>query len=491
MRRREGLIALVLALSLGVSFLGGGGGPARAIASTAGGRPGGKPPHATTRPSEITLTPSVTGGPGVQVTMPPVGLSLEYPLMAQDLGSEACPPPALVAELRKLGSPPLALAGLSQDLTVPSGASSGPPSSWETGTLYSLPAGFWSQLHCLLAAAGDPLTAGLNMKTGAPSWASQIVAGAQGAATNGLDFSLGNEPDLYYLPNYASLDKPQGSEEATAVSLYLQLATSMQQAIGAVPLIGPELARPAHWQSELPRVIGQLHERTVGVHMYPLTACGSPRAVTLHGLLSTNAANAPRNLAWVVADASAAGAPAIISEANSASCGGEAGVSDQPAAAVWAVRFVLSALKTGFREVRFHFSGGPYDAFLVRGQEILARPLESALVALNQWLPAGSTLHTVAGVRGLVATGVGEPAGAGAAPGAGVAPSAAPGAGLLILDNERTQAQPVLLRGVHSVHIQALTATRAGLATFVLSASRGRIKFSVPGNSVLVVSSSA
>ena len=36
-----------------------------------------------------------------------------------------------------------------------------------------------------------------------------MVAGAQSAATNGLDFSLGNEPDLYDLPNYSSLDKPQ------------------------------------------------------------------------------------------------------------------------------------------------------------------------------------------------------------------------------------------------------------------------------------------
>jgi hypothetical protein len=472
MQRQPRVLKLLVLLTLGLSFVTNDWSPSRSVAATPDRHPSGTPPRAATPPSEVTLTPSVTGGPGVQVTMPPVGLSLEYPVMAQDLGTGACPPPALVAELLRLGSPPLALAGQSQDMTAPSEALAGPASSWETATLYSLPATFWSQLHCLLSAAKDPLTVGLNMKTGELSWAAQMVAGAQSAATDGLDFSLGNEPDLYYLPNYSSLDKPQAAEEADAVNLYLQLATYLQQAVGGAPLIGPELARTAHWQRELPRVVEQLHERTVGVHLYPLTACASPKAVTVGGLLSAYSADAPRSLAWVVADANAAQVPAIISEANSASCAGKAGVSDSPAAAVWAVRFVLAALKTGFREVRFHFSGGPYDPFIVRGDEVISRPLESALVALNQWLPIGSSLHTVAGVRGLVATSVGGTA----------------GETLLILDNEGARARPVVLRDAHSVRIEALSATRAGLQTRELSSPRDRIKLVVARNSVLAVS---
>ena len=37
---------------------------------------------------------------------------------------------------------------------------------------------------------------GISMKKGELSWATTTVAEAQAAATNGLDFSLGNEPDL-------------------------------------------------------------------------------------------------------------------------------------------------------------------------------------------------------------------------------------------------------------------------------------------------------
>jgi hypothetical protein len=175
----------------------------------------------------------------------------------------------------------------------------------------------------------------------------------------------------------------------------------------------------------------------------------------------------------VVADASAAQAPAILSEANSSSCGGVSGVSDSPAAAVWAVRFVLSALKTGFREVRFHFSGGPYDPFVVHGEEVVARPLESALAALNQWLPVGSSLRSL-DVRGLVATAVTQTA----------------GTGLLILDNERSLAAPVVLRGERSVSIQALGPTRAGVLSTELTSPAERIELTVAPNSVLAVSPS-
>ena len=258
-------------------------------------------------------------------------------------------------------------------------------------------------------------------------------------------------------------------------------------------MIGPELARPAHWRGQLPRVIAALHEQTVGVHLYPLTACASPKAVTIGGVLSAQAADTPRSLAWVVADASAAHVPAIISEANSASCGGVAGVSDSPATAVWAVRFVLSALKTGFQEVRFHFSGAPYDPFVLSGETVLARPIENALVALNQWLPVGTALRTVSGVRGLEASAVSEPpAGAGGPAGASEPAGTGEPAGrtMLILDNEHARAQPVVLRGAHAVRIQALTPAQAGAQTAQLSSTRGRIKLTVAPNSVLAISPS-
>lgn len=473
-----------------------------------------KPP-----PPEIAFPPRQNGA-GAQVTMAPVGLSIEYPTMAADLGSGPCPPPALVSTLQALGSPPISLAGDSQDLTAPPGALSAPPSSWETATLYPLPGAFWSQMHCLLAATHDPLTVGLNAKTGQPGWAAQMVSDAQsavagtqspatgapatgtpstGTATSGLSYSLGNEPDLYYLPNYTSLSRPLPGEEAAAASTYLQVASTLRAAVGSAAVIGPELARPANWRQQLPRVIAALPAQTVGIHAYPLSACATPKAVTIKGVLSAPAANEPRTLRWVVADADAAHVPAIISEANSASCGGVAGVSDTPATAVWAVRFVLSALQAGFAEVRMHSSGAPYDPFVVQGESVLARPLESAMVALNQWLPVGATLRTLPGVRGLRANSILAPAstapGTPTSPGQSTIPAptspqpVAPQTGTttVILDNTHARSQQVVLRGVRAVRVQTFTPARAGVSANLVS-PRPRIRLTVPANSVVAVS---
>jgi hypothetical protein len=410
------------------------------------------------------------GSDPVRVTMAPVGLSFEYPTMAQILGTGPCPPASVIAQFRSLGSPPLALAGDSQDMTVPSGAITGAPPSWETATLYTLPAAFWSQLHCLLSASKDPLAVGINAKTGELAWATQIVAGAQTAATNGLEFSVGNEPDLYVLPNYSALGtKLSEQEDLAAIHIYLKLAANLQQAVGNLPILGPELAAASHWQRQLPGVISELHEHTVGVHLYPLSACKDPRAVKVSVLLSEAAANVPASLGWVVADADGAGVPAIISESNSVSCGGGAGVANSPASAVWAVRFVLSALRTGFREVRFHFSGAAYDAFVVHGEAISNRPLESALAALNRWLPIGSSLSTGASVHGLRITSVRND----------------PGGPETILDNESSKPQAVTLHAAHALVGQELSATRAGLQTVTLASRGGRV--TVPGNSVIGV----
>jgi hypothetical protein len=337
-----------------------------------------------------------------------------------------------------------------------------------------LPASFWTQLHCLLSTTKDHLTVGINADRGQLAWAQQLVASAQAAATNGFDFALGNEPDLYYLPNYASLGQRR-ADEVGDVNLYLQVATYLRQTVGSAPLLGPELAIAEDWRHQLPRVIAELHLQMVGVHVYPLSACGNAKSVTIQRLLSVHAADAPEQLGWVVADARAAGVPAIISEANSAACGGRAGVSDSPASAVWAVRFVLAALKTGFREVRFHMSGGPYDAFVVRGARVLSRPLTTALVALHRWLPTGSALGTVRGTPGLVATAV-----------SGVA-----GGAKLILDNERPRAQTVVLRSAQPVRAEVLSPTRSGLPTEVFPARNGSVRLTVAANTVVAVLSAA
>ena len=165
--------------------------------------------------------------------------------------------------------------------------------------------------------------------------------------------------------------------------------------------------------------------------MYPLSVCRTPRAATINGLLEESVGDAPQRLAWVVADARAAGAQAVITEANSVSCGGKAGVSDARASAVWAVRFVLSALQTGFGEVRFHFSGDPYDPFYLRGARNRATPNRGGDGGAEPVAARRRDAAQRPGLGGIAATAI-------------AAPGAQP---LLLLDNGERKPRTLVLRG--------------------------------------------
>jgi hypothetical protein len=460
--RARGTAALLALLATALLAIGS---PAAAAAGAHAKNKHKKPP-----PPELALAPQA-GAAGATVSMLPVGVSLEYPAMALALGSGECPAPALAAELERLGAPPLQLAGQSQDFTVPAASAPAAPQSWEELTSYPLPAEFWTRLHCLLNATHEPLTAGLNVRLGQLSGARQIVSAASAAATNGVGFSLGNEPDLYYLPNYYSLGKPLANEEQQEVATYLRAAQAIRPAVGAAPLTGPELSTPGRWRGSLPGVISSLGLSTLGVHAYPLSVCRTPRAATIKGLLSAGVGAAPARLAWVVADARALGIPAVITEANSVSCGGKAGVSDTRAAAVWAVRFVLSALKTGFAEVRFHFSGDPYDPFYMSGSEVSRRPIEAAMVALNQWLPVGASFRTLPSLRGVAATAI-------------AAPAQPP---RLLLDNGTRADRQLVLRGATGIQTQVFSASGAQPLLRPAKGGGHRVLVTIPPGTVLEV----
>ena len=101
-------------------------------------------------------------------------------------------------------------------------------------------------------------------------------------------------------------------------------------------------------------------------------------------------------LAWLVQAAHAVQRPAIISESNSASCAGKPGLSNTPVASVWAARFVLGTLLSGFEQVRFHSAGTSYDPFVFNADGTITRqPLGNALFFLHRWLPAGQPHRVV------------------------------------------------------------------------------------------------
>jgi hypothetical protein len=323
-------------------------------------------------------------GPGRPVSAALVGLSVEWPVLAHDLGSTGTPPPGLVDALRLLGRPPLRIGGNSQDRMWPTARAA------PTGAVWTPPAGFWPAFGLLAREAGGPVQVGLDLAHGDPQAAIPIARAAAGALPPGsVSFSLGNEPDRYGVQRWARLaDRRVITARAPSWSFadYLRQYATIRHRLGAVgSLAGPDFA-DARWRKDFAPFLARTHPQTATVHAYPLNVCGkkphSHAWPTERALLARSswAGEIRHVVAWAVADAARAHTPLVVSEANSVACGGARGVSNGAASALWAPAFLLSAAQAGAGQVDLHASGSVYDPFhVVRGSNGTAEVQPTAL----------------------------------------------------------------------------------------------------------------
>lgn len=403
----------------------------------------------------------------------PVGLSVEYQLLARELGDGSCPPAALVRAIRGLGEPALRIGGDSQDETAPAGTA-------PHAGVSDLPAGFWLRLACLERETAVRVIVGLNLASGEPGWAATLAADARAAIpSTRLGFELGNEADIYgsHVPwwNGRTLVHTR-----MPFATYLARARALASEIGPGAAIeGPDFAS-GRWIDALPQLARTLHLTALDAHFYPLDACRGDAGVNAAALLSRATQLKLDERVRVARDAAAAGLPALISEANSISCGGLAGVSDSAAAAVWAARLVLVALRSGFDSVRFHSSGGAYDPFVVRGGTLTLRPLYAGLRAVAELLPVGATLRSVPAPRTLDAFAVAGASGR-----------------IYILSNYAAAATVVTVPVRTSSHagadarVVAIVPGTPTVRTWRAAVTGGRARVSLPAGSLVAITAAA
>lgn len=310
--------------------------------------------------------------------------------MEKALGAEPCPSPAFATRLRSLGSPTVRIGGDSQDLA-------GPTAAYH----YFISPSFWTALGCLARESGSPIVVGLNFAEGSEADEQTTIAQAEQAIpAPQLSFSLGNEPDLYgishILPNEPGFTVPAYRAAPWTAERFASEWTSRRAQLGALPIEGPDLAGIG-WRETMTPVLERNPPVAMTVHAYPTAACGTAAAPTTAARLLTAHASVGlvEKYSWLLAAAKAAGRPAIVSESNSGSCGGRPGVSDEPVAGVWAVRYVLAAVLAGWTQVRFHNAETSYDAFAFEaGGAVATRPLGDALEFLHRWVPVPSRVRS-------------------------------------------------------------------------------------------------
>jgi hypothetical protein len=321
----------------------------------------------------------------------PFGISIEYPLLEKALGPGPCPSEALITSFRELGSPSLRIGGDSQDLA-------GPTPAYH----YIIPPSFWTVLGCFAHETKAQITVGLNFGDGTLADNLTMISSAeQVIPPSQLSFSLGNEPDIYFrshvLHNEPRFRVPAYRPTSWSATDYAREWISRRAMLGPIRLEGPDLAASG-WRAAIARLLREDPPYQINTHIYPATACPLASQATPKLLLSKHASvDLMSQLAWLLAAAGAVHRPAVISETNSASCGGKPGVSDSPVASIWAVRFVEAAVLAGFEQVRFHTAGTSYDAFAFNPNgTVTRRPLATALFFIHRWIPVGSRITSTA-----------------------------------------------------------------------------------------------
>jgi hypothetical protein len=275
-------------------------------------------------PRAITLTVD-TRHPGRALPRDYLGLSFE----ASVLGSTWFNPQRsnLPNLLRDLGVGSLRFGGNSLDRVT----------AWTADPATRLPA--WAharvtpddlrRLGALAQATGWQVDLGVTLGHPDAIGAASEVAAASRLMGPGLrTVQIGNEPDLLPGYNYARYRADLAAYR-----------TAIEAAVPGVRFSGPDTAGAA-WLNRF-RQDDRAPVSFLTQHFYPLTRCGG-RHPGIAELLAPQAATAP------------IAAGIRLDETNSASCGGQDGVSNTLASALWVVNYLLNSGRQGIAGVNVH-----------------------------------------------------------------------------------------------------------------------------------------
>lgn len=242
----------------------------------------------------------------------------------------------------------------------------------------------------------------LNLVTGSPQlaavWARKTLHGLPRGSVIG--FEIGNEPDIYnrtfwldHIGDAASSVLPQAITASSYVRVYARYAASVAGPAPRIPLLAPALAEPTRDRAWITNLLASApaHLGTVSVHEYPFTACASPAASnfpTVARLLSEAAtAGMAAAIRPAVRLAAHGGRRVRLTEFNSVTCGGVAGVSNSFATALWAPDALLSLARTGVSAADLHVRAYSINSpFRFHRGRVSVRPLYYGLVMFARLL---------------------------------------------------------------------------------------------------------
>jgi hypothetical protein len=210
-------------------------------------------------------------------------------------------------------------------------------------------------LGSFLRATDWKLVYGLNLGNGTPERAAEeATLVAKHAGDRLLAFQVGNEADLY---GPAFREGIWNFERYW--SEYQKFVKAVRAGVPGAPFAGPDVASKVEW-------VTQFAERAKGdvvlisSHYYAMGPAGAP-GIDARKLLS-NDPRLTREMPVLLAAGKTAGVPYRMTEGNSCYHGGQPGVSDAFASALWAADYLLRVAQAGYAGVNLHGGGEGYYA---------------------------------------------------------------------------------------------------------------------------------
>lgn len=376
-----GVIVAVIALSRSAG--------GRAAASKGGGGPA------------LTIEKTAVGNP---VPAGFVGLSIEFRDLEVYLGQNPhALNPAFIQLLKDIAPNQrrvLRIGGDSSDWTWwPVAHVAQPP-----GVRYDLTPTWMSVAHSLAFTLDARLILGVNLEAD-----SATVASAEAAAMtsrigrSAIDaLEIGNEPELYasfgWYKSLVTGRQVPGRAPGYDETDYFHDYSNFASAIPGDPLAGPS-SGSANWLADLGTFLSdEPRVRLATVHAYPLKHCGKTAHVTIGQLLSNEAsAGLASGISANVAVADAHHVPLRVDEMNAVTCGGQRGVSNAFASALWVLDTLFELARTGVSGVNIQTVPNTINevlgATLADGSwRVRVHPEYYGMLMFAQAAPAGSHL---------------------------------------------------------------------------------------------------
>ena len=208
------------------------------------------------------------------------------------------------------------------------------------------------------------------------------VLAKSGLLEHVLSFEVGNEMDIYAShckksgksvasPGPSATTAPchrNASYTETEYGVEFDAFVEAYVAAGLSPMRmiqGAGYASTSHgkWGSTFHAYVSSRAEtlRSVSLHQYATSTCGG-KVVTAEELLGdAQIVHHTSYISKYAGFANAAGVPFVVGEGNSASCGGQPGVSDTMASALWSLDYLPRLSQGG--AVRMNFHGGPGGSY--------------------------------------------------------------------------------------------------------------------------------